>query len=154
MIGKSGSHSSRRFQAQPRFGGSPHTVLRRSWQAAARRPRARRSRRWMRAQRAGRGAPAAAASLAQVNAAMGARLHDFVFDRAREYEASTILDAYAGSGATAVRLARSGARVTAVEADRDATARCASELPEGSRAIAARVEDVISHVLPVDLFLV
>jgi len=103
---------------------------------------------------ASRGAPAAGASFAQVNAAMGARLHDFVFDRAREYEASTILDAYAGSGATAVRLARSGARVTAVEADRDATARCASELPEGSRAIAARVEDVISDVLPVDLVLV
>ena len=97
---------------------------------------------------------AAGASFAQVNAAMGARLHDFVFDRARGYDASTILDAYAGSGATAVRLRRSGARVTAVEADRDASARCASELPEGSRAIAARVEEVIAEVLPVDVVLV
>ena len=103
---------------------------------------------------ASRGAPAAGASFAQVNAAMGARLHDFVLERAREYTASTVLDAYAGSGATAVPLARSGHRVTAVEADRDASARCASELPEGSRAIAARVEEVIADVLPVDLVLV
>jgi len=103
---------------------------------------------------ASRGAPGAGASFAQVNAAMGARLHDFVLDRARDYKPATVLDAYAGSGATAVRLARSGARVTAVEADRDASARCASELPEGSRAIAARVEDVIAELLPVDLVLV
>jgi len=103
---------------------------------------------------ASRGAPAAGASFAQVNAAMGARLHDFVLDRARDYKPETVLDAYAGSGATAVRLARSGARVTAVEADRDASARCASELPDGSRAIAARVEDVIAELLPVDLVLV
>jgi 23S rRNA (uracil1939-C5)-methyltransferase len=103
---------------------------------------------------ASRGAPGAGASFAQVNAAMGTRLHDYVLDRARDYGASTILDAYAGSGATAIRLARSGARVTAVEADRDASERCASELPEGSRVIAARVEEVIAEVLPVDLVLV
>ena len=103
---------------------------------------------------ASRGAPAAGASFAQVNAAMGARLHDFVMELSHAYDASTVLDAYAGSGATAIRLARSGARVTAVEADRDASARCASELPEGSRAIAARVEEVIHEVLPVDLVLV
>ena len=103
---------------------------------------------------ASRGAPAAGAAFAQVNAAMGARLHDFVLERAREYDASTVLDAYAGSGATAIPLAQSGARVTAVEADRDASAQCASELPEGSRAIAARVEEVIRDVLPVDLVLV
>lgn len=103
---------------------------------------------------ASRGAHGAGASFAQVNAVMGARLHDFVLELSRGYGASTILDAYAGSGATALRLARFGARVTAIEADRDASARCAAELPEGSRAIAARVEDVIHEVLPVDLVLV
>ena len=103
---------------------------------------------------ASRGAPAAGASFAQVNAAMGARLHEFVIERAHDYGASTVLDAYAGSGATAIPLAHAGARVTAVEADRDASARCAAELPEGSRAIAARVEEVIHDVLPVDLVLV
>jgi 23S rRNA (uracil1939-C5)-methyltransferase len=103
---------------------------------------------------ASRGDPAAGASFAQVNAVMGARLHDFVLARARAYDASTALDAYAGSGATAIPLARAGTRVTAVEADRDASAQCASELPEGSRAIAARVEEVIRDVLPVDLVLV
>jgi len=101
-----------------------------------------------------RGTSTAGASFEQVNAAMGARLHDFVLERAAKYEAATVLDAYAGSGATALRLARAGARVTAVEADRDASASCAAELPDGSRAIAARVEDVIGEVLPVDLVLV
>ncbi len=103
---------------------------------------------------ASRGTPAAGASFAQVNAAMGARLHRFVLERAGDYGASTAVDAYAGSGATAIPLARAGTRVVAVEADREASARCASELPEGSRAIAARVEDVLSELLPVDLILV
>ena len=103
---------------------------------------------------ASRGTPAAGASFVQVNAAMGARLHDFVLERARAYNPSTVLDAYAGSGATAIPLALAGVRVVAVEADRDASARCASELPEGSRAIAGRVEDVVGDVLPVDLVLV
>jgi len=101
-----------------------------------------------------RGEAAAGASFAQVNAAMGARLHDFVLERARDYGAATALDAYAGSGATAIPLARAGTRVIAVEADREASARCAAELPEGSRAIAARVEEVMGDVLPVDLVLV
>jgi 23S rRNA (uracil1939-C5)-methyltransferase len=103
---------------------------------------------------ASRGTPAAGASFAQVNASMAARLHEFVLDRARDYDASTVLDAYAGSGATAIPLARAGARVTAIEADRDASALCAAALPEGSRAITARVEDVIAQLLPVDLVLV
>ncbi len=106
------------------------------------------------ASRSESGGGAATASFAQVNAAMGARLHEFVLDRAREYGAATVLDAYAGSGATAVPLARDGARVTAVEADRDASAFCASKLPEGSRAIAGRLEEVIDQVLPVELVLV
>lgn len=94
------------------------------------------------------------ASFAQVNPAMGARLHAYVLDRARARRPERVVDAYAGSGATAVPLARDGVRVTAIELDRDAVARCAALLPQGSEAIAARVEDVIARVLPADIVLV
>ena len=42
-------------------------------------------------------------------------------------------------------------RVTAIELDRDAVARCASRMPESSHAIAGRVEDVLPSALPADV---
>jgi 23S rRNA (uracil1939-C5)-methyltransferase len=51
-------------------------------------------------------------------------------------------------------LARSGARVVAIESDRDAAAQCAAQLPEGSRMIAGRVEDALAAALPADVILV
>jgi 23S rRNA (uracil1939-C5)-methyltransferase len=97
---------------------------------------------------------AGGASFAQVNPAMGDRLHEWVLDRAREHRPRRVVDAYAGSGATAIPLAADGAQVTAIEVDKDAVARCASLLPEGSEAIAGRVEDVIARVLPADVVLI
>jgi 23S rRNA (uracil1939-C5)-methyltransferase len=44
--------------------------------------------------------------------------------------------------------------VTAIESDRDAAAACAAGLPEGSRAIAARVEEALGELLPADVVLV
>jgi 23S rRNA (uracil1939-C5)-methyltransferase len=96
----------------------------------------------------------ASASFAQVNREVGARLHAYVLERARSHKPRVVVDAYSGSGATAIPLAREGRRVVAIEADRDATARCAADLPEGSRAIAARVEEVIAKALPADVVLV
>jgi 23S rRNA (uracil1939-C5)-methyltransferase len=96
----------------------------------------------------------APASFAQVNREVGARMHAYVLERARAHKPHLVVDAYSGSGATAIPLAREGRRVVAIEADREATARCAAELPEGSRAIAARVEDVIKKNLPADVVLV
>ena len=83
-------------------------------------------------------------------------LHEHVLRRARSYRPSTIVDAYAGAGATAVPLASDGARVTAIEADRDAAAACGEALAAfaGSRSLAARVEDVIEQALPADIVLV
>jgi 23S rRNA (uracil1939-C5)-methyltransferase len=97
----------------------------------------------------------ASASFAQVNAEVGASLHDYVLELARRHRPSTVIDAYAGAGATAVPLARDGARVTAIEADREAAAAAAELLApfDGSRSIAARVEDVIQPTLPADLVL-
>jgi 23S rRNA (uracil1939-C5)-methyltransferase len=94
------------------------------------------------------------ASFMQVNVEMGRALHAYVLERARAHLPATVVDAYAGSGATAIPLARDGARVTAIEADRDAVARCSAELPDGSRAIAARVEDALPSALPADVVLV
>jgi 23S rRNA (uracil1939-C5)-methyltransferase len=100
-----------------------------------------------------RGNTAAGASFAQVNGRMGQTLHEFVLDRARSYKPRRVIDGYAGSGATAIPLAQAGAAVVAIEADRDASAFCASRLPHGSRAIPARVEDVLGDVLPADVVL-
>jgi len=96
----------------------------------------------------------AAASFAQVNVEMGALLHGYVLDRARAHRPRTVVDAYAGSGATAIPLAHDGILVTAIEADREAVQRCATALPAGSRAVAARVEDALDQALPADLVLI
>ena len=101
------------------------------------------------------GARTASASFSQVNAEVGAMLHAYVLDRARRYRPSSVVDAYAGAGATAVPLAGDGARVTAIEADREAAAVSAESLAafSDSRSLTARVEDVIEQVLPADVVL-
>jgi 23S rRNA (uracil1939-C5)-methyltransferase len=99
-------------------------------------------------------ARASGASFAQINTEVGRALHEYVLDRAMSHRPQRVIDAYAGSGATAVPLARSGTSVVAIESDRDAAARCATMLPEGSRSIAGRVEDVLGETLPADLVLV
>jgi 23S rRNA (uracil1939-C5)-methyltransferase len=91
------------------------------------------------------------ASFAQVNPGVAAELHDYVVERAVNARPATVVDAYCGTGDTAVSLAARGARVTAIELDADAARRCAERLPTGSRAIAARVEDVLGAALPADL---
>lgn len=96
----------------------------------------------------------ATASFAQINAGVGQALHDYVLDRARSHRPASLIDAYSGTGATAIPLAQDGIRVVAIESDREAADQCARRLPEGSRAIAARVEDAIADVLPADVVLI
>jgi 23S rRNA (uracil1939-C5)-methyltransferase len=97
----------------------------------------------------------ASASFAQVNAEVGAALHEYVLGCTRAYRPKSVVDAYAGAGATALPLAAGGALVVAIEADRDAAAVCSESLAAfaGSRSIAARVEDVIEQSLPADVVL-
>ena len=102
---------------------------------------------------AARAASAAGASFAQVNRAVGAALHSYVLDRARTHRPTTLVDAYAGIGATAIPLAHDGVRVTAIELDREAVEQCAKHLPPGSRAVAGRVEDLLPSALPSDVVL-
>ena len=98
--------------------------------------------------------PVPGASFAQVNPAVAAALRARVAELVMAHRPATVVDAYAGTGDTAVLLAERGARVTAIEVDRDASAWSASRLPAGSRAVAGRVEDAIAAALPADVVLV
>jgi 23S rRNA (uracil1939-C5)-methyltransferase len=91
------------------------------------------------------------ASFAQVNPEIAALMHEAVVERALAHEPKTVIDAFSGSGDTAAALARWGVKVVAIEADEEATAFAATRLSEPSRAIAARVEDVIATHLPADV---
>jgi 23S rRNA (uracil1939-C5)-methyltransferase len=94
------------------------------------------------------------ASFAQINRPMGMVLHAAVVARALSFSPSTVIDAYAGIGDTAVALAAQGVRVTAIELDPEASRWTAGRLPRGSRAIAARVEDALPSALPADVVIV
>ena len=102
---------------------------------------------------ADRRADKGSASFAQVNPAMAAVLRAHVLERVRAYAPASVIDGYAGSGATAIPMAREGIRVTAIELDADASAACAAALPPPSRSLAGRVEDLLPTALPADLVL-
>lgn len=94
------------------------------------------------------------ASFAQVNAEMASALHRRVIERTIAHRPGTVVDAYAGTGATAAGIAAQGARVFAIESDRDAARQCASVLPAPSRAIAGLVETELAAALPADVLIV
>ncbi|MDQ3950988.1 MAG: hypothetical protein M3282_11685, partial [Gemmatimonadota bacterium] len=91
------------------------------------------------------------ASFGQVNTAVALALRDHVVARARAYAPAHVVDAYAGTGDTALPLAESGSIVTAIELDPEAAEACSQRLPAGSRVAVGRVEDVLPAVLPADL---
>ncbi|MEP6492962.1 MAG: TRAM domain-containing protein [bacterium] len=115
------------------------------WWQAAHRPRA---------LVAERGRPSAGASFEQVNSGVGHAMHAYVLNRVGAHRPAFVIDAYAGSGATAIPIANDGVRVLAIESDHDAVAECAAHLPAGSHAVAARVEDLIAESLPADVVLI
>ena len=94
------------------------------------------------------------ASFVQINAAAAPLLHDHVVATALSHAPRTVVDAYAGAGATAVRLAEHGPTVVAIELDRAAASWMAEHLPAPSRAIAGRVEDALHTALPADVVIV
>lgn len=100
-----------------------------------------------------RAAAPGGASFGQVNPGVAARLRTHVLERVLAHRPSTVVDAYAGTGDTAVPLAESGIRVTAIELDREAATRCAQRLPAGSRSLGGRVEDLLPRALPADVVL-
>ena len=94
------------------------------------------------------------ASFAQVNVAVGEALHDHVVARVASYEPATVVDAYSGRGDTAVRFAADGARVTAIELDRDAAEFAATRLHAPSQSVRGRVEDHLGASLPADVVVI
>ena len=93
------------------------------------------------------------ASFAQVNPRMATILRAHVLERVEAHAPKTVVDGYSGSGATAIPLAKTGIRVTAIELDADAAAVCATALPPESRSLAGRVEDLLPRALPADVVL-
>jgi 23S rRNA (uracil1939-C5)-methyltransferase len=93
------------------------------------------------------------ASFVQVNPAMADVLREHVFERVHAHAPRTVIDGYAGSGATAIPLAQQGIRVTAIELDADAAAACAALLPAESRSLSGKVEDLLPAALPADVVL-
>ena len=93
------------------------------------------------------------ASFEQVNPRMAEELHAFVVGRVLSYAPAAVVDAYAGAGATAFAIAASGAVVTAIEVDREASALAAKRLAPPSRVVAGRVEEQLARALPVDVVL-
>ena len=91
------------------------------------------------------------ASFVQVNAEIAAQMQAHLLSIAATHSPRSVLDGYSGAGDTAVALAATGASVAAVELDEEASAFAATRLRPPSRAIAARVEDMIVRLLPVDL---
>ncbi|MGK2960678.1 MAG: class I SAM-dependent RNA methyltransferase [Gemmatimonadaceae bacterium] len=91
-----------------------------------------------------------AASFAQVNKEVAAKLRNHLMSIVSVYSPQVVVDAYSGAGETAVAFARMGARVTAIELDSDAARWCALHLPEGSVSLRARVEEALPNALPAD----
>ena len=91
------------------------------------------------------------ASFVQVNSAAASLMHDYVVSLAMSLAPTTLVDAYAGSGATAIALAQRAVRVTAIELDAAAARWVADRLPDGSRSIVGRVEESLPDVLPADV---
>ncbi len=90
------------------------------------------------------------ASFVQVNERVADALREFVLERVRTFSPAHVIDAYAGSGDTAIPLAREGS-VTAIELDADAVAQFGPRMRAPSKAIAGRVEDHIERSLPADV---
>ena len=85
----------------------------------------------------------------QVNRGAAALLQDHVVGLIEAGEPASVLDAYCGVGLYSRRLCRAGVDVTGVEAHPLAAAEAKRAAPE-ARVLAARVEEVLDRVLPVE----
>ena len=95
----------------------------------------------------------AGAAFVQVNAGVAARLRERLLARVRAHAPAHVVDAYAGTGATAVPLAEDARRVTAIELDRAAVATLRERLAAPSIVIGGKVEEHLERALPADVVL-
>jgi 23S rRNA (uracil1939-C5)-methyltransferase len=95
----------------------------------------------------------AGASFVQVNARVAARLRDALLVAVRAIDPGRVIDAYAGTGVTAIPLASDGRTVVAIELDRAAVHHMGARLAPPSSVVEGRVEDHIATLLPADVVL-
>ncbi|HWP03272.1 MAG TPA: hypothetical protein VNL96_07440, partial [Gemmatimonadaceae bacterium] len=86
----------------------------------------------------------------QVNAAVAKLLRELLVEWVLQAGPRTIVDAYCGTGETAVALSQRGIQVIGIERQPEAAALAAARLPRG-RVITAPVEDALVSVLPADV---
>ena len=103
-------------------------------------------------------APAGSPAFAQVNPEVAGLMLEHVLEVVgspnRSSGERTAVDAYAGAGHYARRLASAGWRVTAIEMDPAAAEAARNAAGDGYGVLEARVEDRLSGVLPADLLVV
>ncbi|MCC6244685.1 MAG: class I SAM-dependent RNA methyltransferase [Gemmatimonadaceae bacterium] len=89
----------------------------------------------------------------QVNPEMASQLRAMVWDEVMSRAPNTVVDAYAGRGDLAERLAHAGIHVTAIESDARATLDASRRLAaySSARVITGLVEECIEAVLPADV---
>jgi 23S rRNA (uracil1939-C5)-methyltransferase len=88
-----------------------------------------------------------AANFVQVNAAMAGIMHGHVMQKVLQFQPARVVDAYAGTGGLSLDLAKQGVHVSAIEWDESAVSYLRAQLPEGSAALAAPVQDVIERAM-------
>jgi 23S rRNA (uracil1939-C5)-methyltransferase len=96
----------------------------------------------------------AGASFIQVNPEVADALREYVVALANHDAPESVVDAYAGTGDLAAAFASRGARVVAIEIDRDAARVASTRLAAPSKVVAAPVEQALAHALPADLVIV
>jgi len=92
----------------------------------------------------------ASSAFLQVNREGAHAVHEMVMGELGYPAGMMVIDAYAGVGGYARRLARAGAVAVAIEVDAAATRIAATEAPEGLTVDRGRVEDRITEYLPAD----
>lgn len=88
-----------------------------------------------------------AVNFVQVNAAMAHTMHNHVLSRVMSFAPAHVVDAYAGTGELTLALVKQGITVSAIEWDHAAVALLREQLPTGSAALAAPVEEVIERAM-------
>ncbi|MEO7996535.1 MAG: hypothetical protein ABI852_03775 [Gemmatimonadaceae bacterium] len=88
-----------------------------------------------------------AVNFVQVNAAMAETMHNHVLSRVVSFSPRHVVDAYAGTGELTLALVRQGVTVSAIEWDHAAVGLLREQLPQGSAALAAPVEEVIERAM-------
>lgn len=88
-----------------------------------------------------------AVNFVQVNPSMAPVMHDHVVARVMSFAPRHVVDAYAGTGDLTLALVQQGVTVSAIEWDHAAVALLRDQLPAGSAALAAPVEEVIERAM-------